>query len=120
MTASPCVPLLRRCIDAYFQEAFSELTLRHPWRMAAVFSLLCAELSPEHLHYELMAEIDATVRQFAPKRNNPCDPKEQQLRQDFLEWLYDCSGRLEAGNHTYTGLYQEFLAAEAAKKEQLQ
>jgi len=45
---------------------------------------------------------------------NPCDPAVQQQRQDFLDWLYDCSGRHEAGDYTYTGLYAE-LRSEAAR-----
>lgn len=44
-----------------------------------------------------------------------CDPVEQQKRQDFLDWLYECSGRQEKGDMTYTGLYQEFLRNEAAR-----
>jgi len=44
---------------------------------------------------------------------NPCDPAVQQQRQDFLDWLYACSGRHEAGDYTYTGLYAE-LRSEAA------
>lgn len=44
-----------------------------------------------------------------------CDPVVQQKRQDFLDWLYECSGRQEQGDWTYTGLYQEFLRNEAAR-----
>lgn len=44
-----------------------------------------------------------------------CNPVEQQKRQDFLDWLYECSGRQEQGDWTYTGLYQEFLRNEAAR-----
>lgn len=44
-----------------------------------------------------------------------CNPVEQQKRQDFLDWLYECSGRQEKGDMTYTGLYQEFLRNEAAR-----
>lgn len=44
-----------------------------------------------------------------------CDPVVQQKRQDFLEWLYECSGRQERGDWTYTGLYEEFLKSEAAR-----
>lgn len=34
---------------------------------------------------------------------NPCDPREQQLRADYLEALYANSGRCCS---TYTGLYR--------------
>lgn len=44
-----------------------------------------------------------------------CDPVQQQKRQDFLEWLYECSGRQERGDWTYTGLYEEYLKNEAAR-----
>lgn len=36
--------------------------------------------------------------------SNPCDPREQQLRADYLEALYANSGRCCS---TYTGLYRE-------------
>lgn len=35
------------------------------------------------------------------------DPQTEQLRQDYLDWLYEQSGRTCG---TYTGLYQERLA----------
>ena len=38
------------------------------------------------------------------------DPKEQQLRSDFMYHLYLCSGRT---NGLYTGLWQEFCTKEA-------
>lgn len=44
-----------------------------------------------------------------------CDPVLQQKRQDFLEWLYECSGRQTRGDWTYTGLYEEYLKSEAAR-----
>lgn len=34
---------------------------------------------------------------------NPCDPREQQLRADYIEALYTNSGRCCS---TYTGLYR--------------
>lgn len=46
---------------------------------------------------------------------NPCDPTEQLKRQEFLDWLWDCSGREQQGDHTYTGLFQEYLKNEAAR-----
>jgi len=38
------------------------------------------------------------------------DPKEQQLRSDFISHLYLCAGRT---NGLYTGLWQEFCTKEA-------
>lgn len=50
------------------------------------------------------------------------DPKTEQRRQDYLDWLYQQSGRTCG---TYTGLYQERLAwlvkqdmQQAASKDQ--
>ena len=43
---------------------------------------------------------------------NPCDPKEQQSRADFLELLYEWSKR-DTG--VYTGLWQAFATENAVK-----
>ncbi len=50
----------------------------------------------------------------------PCHPKTEQLKADFLEYLYQQSGRT---NMLYTGLWQEFclqcgLEAKQAWSEQ--
>jgi hypothetical protein len=96
--------LLRQCADIYWQRAFSELTLDDPRRMGAVAFFVLKVVLP----------ILSNSSDFEVMKN-PCDPVEQQQRQDFLDWLYDCSKRYEEGNHRYTGLFQEYLRAEAAR-----
>ncbi len=40
-----------------------------------------------------------------PMPEFPCHPKAEQLKADFLDYLYEQSGRT---NMLYTGLWQEF------------
>lgn len=96
--------VLRQCADLYWHRGFSELTLDDPRRMGAVAFYVVKVLVPL-----LSNSSDFEVMK------NPCDPVEQQQRQDFLDWLYDCSKRHANGNYTYTGLFQEYLQAEAAR-----
>ena len=145
MTTVPGGSLIERCLWLYWHEQFSVLTIDHPLRMAAVFALMADEVAPDEpepneaedypyergwwgcsslMRLQLMKEVDAvvTVAPEQPEEDydvelmpNPCDPAVQQRRQDFLDWLYDCSQRHDNGNYTYTGLYEEFLLAEAAR-----
>lgn len=134
--------VIERCLELYWHRQFNELTIDHPMRMAAVFAYVADVVTPdepdpddaEDYPYErgwwgcnslvrkhLLNEVDAVVGPLLSTSTqqepmaNPCDPVIQQQRQDFLDWLYDCSGRHEAGDCTYTGLYQEFLQKEAAR-----
>ncbi len=119
MTQAPLASLTERCCRHYWHRNFSELTLDHPVRMAAVFALLLAEVEPGALLDELQSAIDATLHTYftpmATDVKRECCPVEQQKRQDFLDALYEQSGRRERGDYTYTGLYIEHLKAEAAR-----
>lgn len=75
---------------------------------------------------QLLREVDSVVEPilnpaasqsplYFDAMTNPCDPAEQGKRQEFLDWLWECSGREAEGNYTYTGLFEEYLKAEAAK-----
>lgn len=144
-TGVPGASLIERCLWVFWHEQFSMLTLDHPMRMAAVLALLADEVAPDEpepneaedypyergwwgcsslMRLQLMKEVDEVVAATRKPvsddieeepMENPCDPGVQQRRQDFLDWLYDCSQRLDAGNYTYTGLYQDFLNSEAAR-----
>lgn len=102
------VPLLQKCSAAYWQPAYAGLTLDHPLRMATAFAVLCADCTPRNLFHRLLDEMELARRENA----NPCDPRTQQVRQEFLDWLYECSGRT---CNTYSGLYEEYLLSEAAR-----
>jgi hypothetical protein len=81
----------------------------------------CSQLIRKQLLREVAAVVDPILHpvtdssQPAESMPHPCDPIVQEKRQEFLDWLWECSGRKEAGDHTYTGLYQEYLKAEAAR-----
>lgn len=136
MTCTPSTTLIERCVHLYFHPQFGNLTLGHPMRMAAVFAFLADELTPEEpepaeaedflyefgwwrssslIRHELLREVDSVVGPIskAPMPSlieNPCDPGVQQERQNFLDWLYDQSGRTNA---LYTGLYDEYIKAKS-------
>lgn len=136
--------LIERCLGVFWHEQFNFLTIDHPMRMAAVLALIADEVAPDEpepheaedypyergwwgcsslLRTQLLREVDNVVgpllnpvsEDSEPEMPNPCDPIEQQKRQDFIDWLWERSGRREQGNMTYTGLYQEHLRAEAAR-----
>ena len=137
--------LIERCIWVYWHEQFSFLTMDHPMRMAAVFALLADEVAPDEpepdeaedypyergwwgcsslMRMQLMKEVDAVVAtpsqtptndSVEEPMSNPCDPVMQQQRQEFLDWLYECSQRQEKGDYTYTGLFEEYLRDAAAR-----
>jgi hypothetical protein len=141
-TSVPGATLIDRCLWVFWHEQFNVLSLDHPMRMAAVFALLADEVAPDEpdpvdaddypyergwwgcnalMRGQLMREVDAVVGvtrkpvDELPEMTNPCDPVVQQRRQDFLDWLYDCSQRKEQGDYTYTGLFQDYVKSEAAR-----
>jgi len=132
---------IERCLWVYWHPQFSVLTVDHPMRMAAVFALLADEVTPDEpepndaedypyekgwwgcnslIRHQILREVDEIVRvtRKQPAEEayvNPCDPVKQQQRQDFLDWLYECSRRGDNGDSTYTGLYQQYVRDEAAR-----
>jgi hypothetical protein len=82
----------------------------------------CSQLVRKQLLREVDSVVEPILNPVAKSTQsttkpmtNPCDPAEQGKRQEFIDWLWECSGRKEAGNHTYTGLFEDYLKAEAAK-----
>jgi hypothetical protein len=82
----------------------------------------CSQLARKQLLREVDFVVEPILNRMASPTSltpetmsHPCDPTEQGKRQEFIDWLWECSGRKEAGDYTYTGLFEEYLAAEAAR-----
>jgi hypothetical protein len=82
----------------------------------------CSQLIRKQMLREVDSVVEPILNRISNKTSpdcqpmtNPCDPVEQGKRQEFIDWLWECSGREAEGNHTYTGLFQEYLKAEAAR-----
>jgi hypothetical protein len=141
-TGVPGDNLIAQCLWLYRHPQFNELTLDHPMRMAAVIAFLADELTPDEpsptmgvdppyengwwacsqlLRKQLLREVATVIDPIlnpvtdTSQPVHPNHPSQQQARQEFLDWLWECSGRKEAGDHTYTGLYQDYLKAEAER-----